>query len=196
MFHLKSSFRSQDIYIWRKNGLNRKIRLKFVTSQPGKQRITILILPNISQSKGNQIIKFGQLIEYNKRNTEAERLVSGLFFVFWKSFIWGKSKRSAALFQYISIALNLAYNKTKLYKRFDNWSSMVFPKTCYPCLYPINWASFIYCLTVFTSWGIGQYVYCNCLLTRMWRHKSWYLGNEKTLYGEIKEAVLIIFKGL
>ena len=62
--------------------MNRKIRLKFVTSQPGKQRITILILLNISQSKGNQIIKFGQLIEYNKRNTEAERLVSGLFFVF------------------------------------------------------------------------------------------------------------------
>ena len=37
-------------------------------SQPGKQIITIDILPNISQSKGNQIIKFGQLIECNKRN--------------------------------------------------------------------------------------------------------------------------------
>ena len=28
----------------------------------------IHILPNISQSKGNQTMKFGQLIEYNKRN--------------------------------------------------------------------------------------------------------------------------------
>ena len=28
----------------------------------------ILILPNISQSKGNQTMKSGQLIEYNKRN--------------------------------------------------------------------------------------------------------------------------------
>ena len=28
-------------------------------------------------------------------------------------------------------------------------------------------------LVVFTSWDIGQYVYCNCLLTRLWRHKFW-----------------------
>ena len=37
-------------------------------SQPGQQTITIHILPNISQSKGNQTKKFGQLIENNKRN--------------------------------------------------------------------------------------------------------------------------------
>ena len=33
-----------------------------MTSQPGLQMIAILILPNISQSKGNQAMKFGQLI--------------------------------------------------------------------------------------------------------------------------------------
>ena len=36
-------------------------------------------------------------------------------------------------------------------------------------------------LVVYTLWDIGQYVYCNCLLTRMWRHKFWnqrYLSNE------------------
>ena len=38
-----------------------------MTSQPGLQRIAIHILPNISQSKSNQTMKFGQLIEYNKR---------------------------------------------------------------------------------------------------------------------------------
>ena len=32
-----------------------------MTSQPGKQTITIHILPNISQSKSNQIMKYGQL---------------------------------------------------------------------------------------------------------------------------------------
>ena len=37
-----------------------------MTSQPGLQ--TIAILPNISQSKGNQTMAFGQLIEYNKGN--------------------------------------------------------------------------------------------------------------------------------
>ena len=38
-----------------------------MTSQPGLKTIAIQILPNISQSKGNQKMKFGQLIEYNKR---------------------------------------------------------------------------------------------------------------------------------
>ena len=35
-------------------------------SQPGLQTILIHILPNISQSKGNQTVKIGQLIEYNR----------------------------------------------------------------------------------------------------------------------------------
>ena len=42
--------------------------LNFMTSQPGKQTILIHILPNISRSKGNQKITFGQLIECNMRN--------------------------------------------------------------------------------------------------------------------------------
>ena len=48
----------------------RKIRfiLKFMTSQLGSQTIAIHILPNISQNKSNPTMKFGQLIEYNKRN--------------------------------------------------------------------------------------------------------------------------------
>ena len=36
-----------------------------MTSQPGQQIIAIHILPNILRSKGNQAMKFGQLIEYN-----------------------------------------------------------------------------------------------------------------------------------
>ena len=45
----------------------RKIRLisNFMTSQPGKQTIVIYMLPNISISKGNQTMEFGQLIECN-----------------------------------------------------------------------------------------------------------------------------------
>ena len=39
-----------------------------MTSHPGKQRITIHILLNISRIKDNQTMKFGQLIEYPKRN--------------------------------------------------------------------------------------------------------------------------------
>ena len=40
-----------------------------MTSQPSYQTIAIHISPNISQSKGKQIMKLGQLIEYDKRNT-------------------------------------------------------------------------------------------------------------------------------
>ena len=76
-FHLKSSFRSQDIWFFvltfwacRKNGLIGNIRLisKFMTSQSGSQRIKTHILLNISRIKGNHTIKFGQLIEHPKRN--------------------------------------------------------------------------------------------------------------------------------
>ena len=44
-----------------------------MTSQPGSQAIAIHILINISRSKGNQTIKFGQLIEYNMRNIFLEK---------------------------------------------------------------------------------------------------------------------------
>ena len=39
-----------------------------MTSQPGKQTVSIHVLPNNSRSKGNQTMKYGQLIEYNMRN--------------------------------------------------------------------------------------------------------------------------------
>ena len=38
-----------------------------MTSQPKKQTVAIHILPNISRSKGNQAMKFDQLIEYNMK---------------------------------------------------------------------------------------------------------------------------------
>ena len=43
-------------------------------SQPGLQTIAVHISHNISQSKLNQIMKFGQLIEYNKRNIFLQEL--------------------------------------------------------------------------------------------------------------------------
>ena len=36
-----------------------------MTSQTGTQTITMNTLSNISESKGNQTMKFGRLIEYN-----------------------------------------------------------------------------------------------------------------------------------
>ena len=39
-----------------------------MTSEPWKQTIAMHILSNISRSKGNQTMNFGQLIEYSMRN--------------------------------------------------------------------------------------------------------------------------------
>ena len=44
-----------------------------MTSQPGWQTIAIHILSNILRSKGNQAMKFGQLIEYSMRNISVEK---------------------------------------------------------------------------------------------------------------------------
>ena len=62
-----------------------------MTLKPGKQTITVHILPNISQSKGNKTMKSGQVLEYSKVNIffknhiekEAGRLVPDLFLI-WK----------------------------------------------------------------------------------------------------------------
>ena len=45
-----------------------------------------------------------------------------VYFFSKKSFIWGKSKWFAVLFQSLSIVLNLANNKNKIYKDFEYWS--------------------------------------------------------------------------
>ena len=63
-----------------------------MTSQPGLQTFAIQIFPNISQSKGNQKMKFGQLIEYNKRNIFLQKFEINLIFLI-KSF-WYMTKKS------------------------------------------------------------------------------------------------------
>ena len=64
-----------------------------MTSQSGLQTIAIHILPNISQSKGNKTMKFGELIEItrgifffkNYVENEAESVVPDLFLFFKKA---------------------------------------------------------------------------------------------------------------
>ena len=55
-----------------------------MTPQLGLRTIAIHILPIISKSKGSQTMKYGQLIEYNKRNIFLQKL-SDLFLFFEKS---------------------------------------------------------------------------------------------------------------
>ena len=59
-----------------------------MTSHPGLQTIAIHILPITSQRKENQAMKFGQLIEYKKRNIFLQKL--------WEK--WGRGTSSRPLF--------------------------------------------------------------------------------------------------
>ena len=70
-----------------------------MASRPGKKTAARHILPNISRSKGNKTMKFGQLIEHNMRNIFLGKsytkcggeTISRLFFK--------KSKLSISLYQ-------------------------------------------------------------------------------------------------
>ena len=56
--------------------LDKKLKLisKFMTSEPEKHTITIIVLTHITRSKGNQTDKFGQLIEYNVKNLFLQKM--------------------------------------------------------------------------------------------------------------------------
>ena len=111
LFHLKSSLRCPDIQVFvttfwscTKNGLIRKIR---VTSKSMRHNVVykqleyLTCIPQYLKSKGNQTMRFGQLIEYDKINIFLQKLWgretnSRPVFIFWKSLRWDESKRSAA----------------------------------------------------------------------------------------------------
>ena len=87
-----------------RKSLVRKVRLisKFMTSQLAYQTMAIHIFASTSRIKGNQTLKFGQVIEYMEINIFLQKsywkwdreISSRPHFVFQKSFIWSKSKKS------------------------------------------------------------------------------------------------------
>ena len=78
-----------------------------MTSLPGQQTITIYSLPNILRSKGNQTMKFGQLIRIQEEKYFSSKIMQKITqgdqfqnsFSLQKSFVC-KSKCSVAQFQY------------------------------------------------------------------------------------------------
>ena len=69
-FTLKSLFVLKVFKFWsfwscrKRHDWKDKLLPKFVIAQPGKQAIAMHILLNISKVKGNQTMKFDQLIEH------------------------------------------------------------------------------------------------------------------------------------
>ena len=88
-----------DILVMQENVLIRGLWLisKSMTSQNGQQIIKAHILPNISRRKGNQTIKFGQLIKYSIKYSE------GKIFVQNSCRKWGRETSSRPLFVFEKI---------------------------------------------------------------------------------------------
>ena len=63
----------------------RKISLisKFIPSQPSQQTIALHMLPNIPRGKGNQTVKFGQLINYKTRNIFLFKVIQKMW---WRNY--------------------------------------------------------------------------------------------------------------
>ena len=75
-------------HVGKRLGKKAKVTPKFMATHIGKQIMTIHILSYIARNKGNQTMKFGQLIEYNMRNNFLQNLC-------WK---WGRETSSRPLY--------------------------------------------------------------------------------------------------
>ena len=197
MFSRFFHFRFDFLVMW-KDGLIRKSRLILNFVKWNLDNKQLHILANISRNKDNQAITIGQLIEYNMRNIFLEKSygksgskpISKTFskkskwaYPWTKSFmqlvfivfqvedyrsILKLSCRPLAFTSYKASLKNKKRSETSLPASFSEW----FLKKIIPIVMLYYLTNF-YCLFAFISWDIRQYVYCNCLLTRLWRHKFW-----------------------
>ena len=91
-----------------------------MTSQIEQKKITIHLFPNISRSKGNQTMKFGQLLKYNARKNifvknhteiEAGKLIPDLLFMCLK-----KASGQHLSFNIFRQTLTETHNKNTLFQ--------------------------------------------------------------------------------
>ena len=106
------------------------VNSKYMTSQSGTQIIAINILPGISKSKCNQIMKLGRSREYNVINNflqnheenEAGRLAVDLFPSCKKALYKVKASGYHLSFNKFCSSKTWTYNENKLYETSDCWS--------------------------------------------------------------------------
>ena len=151
-----------------------------MTSQPGKQIISINILSNNSRITGNQTIKFGQLIEYNIKNIFLEKSfkkcrgelfpdpflkTQNCAYLPINSLIISKlSCRPLAFTSYEDFLKTRRLELVSLpHFRHD------FQRKIFLLLYSTNWPNFIVWLSLLRE--ILGNMYCNCSLIWLWRHK-------------------------
>ena len=99
---------------------------------------------------------------------------------FWCMSSWGLSKNIEDKLQTTCFYLILSFLKHK--KRLELVSLLYFVHDFEGKYLSCNiLVIFSHRLVVFTSWDIGQYVYCNRLLIRLWRYEFWnqpYVSNQ------------------
>ena len=144
-------------------------------------------------------MKFGQLIEYNLKNIFLEKSYTKCCEETIPRPFFTKSNLSISLDQYSKVyifcffvcqveyyrkwlklscrSLALTSNKASLKKKKPG-TSLLASYSAWFLKKHISLVMFFYltkfqCLVAFTSWDIGQYVYCNSLLSRLWRNKFW-----------------------
>ena len=93
-----------------------------MTSQTGQQTITLHVLPNISRSKGNHTIKFGQLIECSMSNIFPEKSCTNCCGQTSPRPFFKKSKLSISLSYQQSEA---SYSLFLLYVQVDNYQKIL-----------------------------------------------------------------------
>ena len=152
-------------------------------------------MSNFSRSKGNQTVICVQLIECNMRNIFVEKsypkccgetvprtfLKNQIWAYFWINrlkfyvvcFYWWQvegyrnilklSWRPLAFTSYKAFLKNRKRSGISLRTSFSAW----FLKKNLSLVIFYELTKF-YCLVAFTSWDLGQYVYCSCLLTSFW----------------------------
>ena len=146
-------------------------------------------------------MKFGQLVEYNLRNIFLEKSYTDCGGETIPRSFFKKSKLSVSLDQYSKVLYillllfgklrtlktdwNLAADhlhlpQRKLFLKNKKKSGTSLPVSFSAWFLKKNMSLVIFfylykfqCLVAFTSWNIGQYVYCNSLLIRLWCIKFW-----------------------
>ena len=148
-----------------------------------QQIITMHILPNTSRSKGNQTVKFDQLIEYNMRNVFLEisdtkyggRASPRLFYkksklsisldqqseILWSLFllyVQVEVYQNMWKLRYWPLAFTLykAFSKNEMRSRTSlstSFAASFLKKTISHGIF--HWLTMFHCLIAFTSWDIG-----------------------------------------
>ena len=144
-------------------------------------------------------MKFGQLIEYNLRDIFLEKSHTKyggetIPRLFWKKIkiehISGSVFYSFTYFVFIVCQVKdypnwlklscrpLAFTSNKAFQKSNKRSGTILSASFSAWFLKKNISIVIFfyltkfqCLVAFTSWDIGQYVYCNSLLTTLWRNK-------------------------